>query len=135
MRGIKLCTLETHRDARGELVAFEEGSNLAFAPQRFFYIRGGSPDVTRSGHATSAHEVIVILAGAVSVDLDNGDERQTIRLASADGALWIQPGVWVRLRAFAAGTLLLVAASRRYAETRNYDAPQPDLIPDPSVGA
>jgi hypothetical protein len=129
MRGVDCRKLKINRDTRGELVAFEKGCNLEFTPQRFFYIRVESSDAIRAGHATSNQEALIILTGAVTVDLDNGAERQTLRLAGADSAICIQSGVWVRLRAFAAGTLLLVAASLRYDETNYYDTPQPHLIP------
>ena len=129
MEGVEVYPLEVHRAANGELTALEEDCNLGFPLRRVFYIRADSADAVRSGHATSADEAIIALAGGVTIEVDNGRQKETVRLEDGARALWIQPGVWVLLRGFAPGTLLLVASSRLYAETRHYDTPQPHLIP------
>jgi dTDP-4-dehydrorhamnose 3,5-epimerase len=116
---------------RGDLLALEQGSNLEFALQRVYCIGVDSAAVIRAEHACSARQVIIAMTGAVIIDLDNGHERSTLRLIPSGSALSIQAGMWLRLRGFLKGTVLLVAASRTYADTAYYDKPQPHLIAEP----
>lgn len=128
IRGANLFQTTTHIDSRGELTAFEGDSNLGFALRRVFFIRVDLPNTIRAEHACSSAQVIMVLSGAVSVDLDNGRERRTLRLVQGRRVLWLSAGMWLRLRDFLSGTVLSVAASRTYADTVYFDAPQPDLI-------
>jgi WxcM-like, C-terminal len=126
--GVEVYPLKAHRGTGGELTALEEDCNLGFPLRRVFYIRADSAKTVRAEHASSAEMVLIALAGAVTVDVDNGSQKEAVRLDDGSYALSIRPGVWVRLRGFAPGTLLLVASSRLYAETHHYDTPQPALI-------
>ena len=128
-RGAEMVTLSVNADERGELVAFEEGWNLGFPLRRFFCIRVRDGHATRAAHSCSCHELVIALTGAVTVDLDNGSERERVRLSAGDRALWIQPGVWRRFRDFLPDTVLVAAASEPYSATHNWDSPQPQLIP------
>jgi dTDP-4-dehydrorhamnose 3,5-epimerase len=128
IRGAFLFKANAHRDARGELVAFEQGSNLEFALRRVYYINVGSSAVIRAEHACSAEQVIIALAGAVTVDMDNGIEKRSLSLFPGEKALCVRAGVWLRLRSFQTSTILLVAASRAFADTVYFDTPQPNLI-------
>jgi hypothetical protein len=126
--GVELYPLHAHRNPSGELTALEEHCNLGFPLRRVFYIRADSADAVRSEHASSADEAIIALSGGVTIEVNNGRQNETVRLECGDRALWIQPGVWVRLRGFTPGTLLLVASSQLYADTRHFDTPQTHLI-------
>jgi hypothetical protein len=126
--GVELRRVKTHRDARGELAAFESGDELGFELRRVFYIRANPVDAVRAEHAVSADELIVVLAGGVTVDLDNGVERQTLCLGDIGCALLVRAGVWLRLRNFEPATVLMVLASLSYGETRYFERPQPALL-------
>jgi hypothetical protein len=128
IRGASLFQTATHVDSRGELTALDSGSNLGFALQRVFFIRVDHPSTIRAEHACSAEQVIMVLSGAVSVDIENGRERRTLRLVQGRRALWLSAGMWLRMRDFLTGTVLSVAASQTYADTVYFDTPQPDLI-------
>jgi hypothetical protein len=128
IRGASLFETTIHVDSRGELTALDSDSNLGFALQRVFFIRVDLPNTIRAEHACSAEQVIIVLSGAVSVDIENGRERRTLRLVQGRRALWLSAGMWLRMRDFLSGTVLSVAASRTYADTVYFDAPQPDLI-------
>ncbi len=120
--------MKIHRDERGELGVLESGAELGFDIKRAFYIKVDRAGVVRGEQAKSASEVIGALAGAVTIDLDNGSERQTLTLIDATKALRIQAGVWLRLRDFSPGAVLMVASPQRYADTIAYSAPRPDLL-------
>jgi len=128
MNGVELLTLAIHEDERGCLVALEEQGGLPFAPRRIFYITVPDSSSIRAGHAGTSEELIITITGAVKVELDNGIQQSTLRLADSNKALWVRPGVWLRIKEFAPGTVLLVVASLLYAETRHYNEPQPRLI-------
>ena len=125
IEGVELMTNVVHMDERGSLVALEEEDGIPFTPRRIFYITVSDPTSERAGHAGTSEELIIIMTGAVTVELDNGIRQANLRLAGSQKALWIRPGVWLRLKAFSPGTILLVVASLTYAETRHFNRPQP----------
>ncbi|WP_043749895.1 sugar 3,4-ketoisomerase [Methylobacterium nodulans] len=125
---MSLLPQRVHADARGELVAFEEFENVPFVPKRVFVVKVDAPGPARGGHANSCDELITVLSGAVTVEVDNGSERATVRLAGHDEALWIQGGILIRLCGFVPSTILLVCASERYKDTQHYDEARPDLM-------
>jgi hypothetical protein len=126
--GVSLLPQRVHADARGELVAFEEFENVPFSPRRVFVVKVDGPGPDRGGHANSCDELISVLNGAVTVEVDNGGERGAARLTGHDEALWIRAGILIRLCDFAPGTILLVCASERYEDTRHYDEARPELM-------
>lgn len=132
MRGVEHHSVAGHADGRGVLHSFEEGGPLPFAIARVFTIQGCGADTERACHAVTAHQALVAVAGGVTADLDNGSVRSQVRLERPDDVLVIRPGVWVRLHGFAAGTVLLVASSQRFADVRYFATPQPGLV-EPSA--
>lgn len=128
MRGIERLPLAGHADQRGVLHAFESGAPLPFELARIFTIQGCPAHAVRACHAVTAHQAIIALTGAATADIDNGGERLSLRLEHAAEALLLWPGVWLRLRLFSAGTVLLVASSQRFANVLYFDTPQPHLI-------
>lgn len=128
IRGVTLLDLEVFHDSRGDLVAIDEPSNLPFPLRRVFYMKVGHTTTTRANHATSSDLMITPVAGAVTVDLDNGHEQLSVRLATPDRGLWTRPGIFISLRDFAKETVLLFCASVHVRDTRYFRAPQPELI-------
>ena len=128
MRGVSSLIRRTFVDRRGKLHAFEAFDNLPFSPQRVFLIEVGAGTIDRGGHANSCDEVIVVLQGSVTVELDNGEECDSIRLSKSADPLWISAGVVIRLTKFAPESTLLVCASERYQQTLHYPKPQAHLI-------
>ncbi len=125
--GTRLVKLPKHADSRGCLIALDRDQSLPFDVRRVYWIQGDVKSV-RGEHATSAHCAMVALRGAVEVDLDNGLEQTSVRLSRTDQALCIHAGVWLRIRNFANGAILLVAASQLYAESVYFDRPNPGLL-------
>ena len=128
--GAAILTSPFHPSSREGMSCFEQGHNVPFACRRVFYIAVDSDPIDRGGHANSCDELIVAVSGAVRVAFDNGVERGVVRLAAPDRALWLRAGLLIDLRDFAAGTVLMVFASQPFAETRHFDRPQPQLIPE-----
>lgn len=123
IEGVALLPQIVHSDARGNLVSFEEFGNVPFFPKRVFVITVDRLGPDRGGHANSCDELISVIDGAVTVEIDNGVERRAVRLDGYHEALWIRAGVMIALREFEPGTALLVCASERYEDTRHFDKP------------
>lgn len=121
IEGAHWVDLSRHGDARGLLTVFDP-DDLPFPLARYFIIEAG-PGQVRAQHASSAHELFAIIRGSVTCDLDNGSERQTVVLAPGERGIWVEPGVWVRLHAFAEDTIMGVAASLRYRDTSQWPVP------------
>jgi len=122
--GVDLLPQVVHSDSRGNLVSFEEFGNVPFCPKRVFVITVDGPGPARGGHANSCDELISVISGAVTIEIDNGESRRSVRLDGRDEALWIRAGVLIVLKEFAPGTALLVCASERYEDTRHFDCPR-----------
>ena len=120
-----LLDLEVNEDPRGILAAFDDLTNLPFRLKRFFFIRIQETDVVRGEHASSGQQLIAVACGAMTADLDDGSKRASVVLKPDRQALHLMPGVWLRMRAFEPGTVIVVAASQTFAETRYFSAPQP----------
>ena len=121
--GVAFCSWDEFPDARGTLGVVELQRDFGFVAQRIFYIRVEDADVVRAEHAVSATQALLLLSGSVTVDLDNGRETQTLTLPGHGTGLVIAGGVWRRLRDFAPPTILLVASSRSFRETRSEPSP------------
>lgn len=121
---VKLLDLVCNEDDRGSLVVIEEQDNLPFIPKRIFFINVHSSSSVRAGHSSSSEELIVAVNGAVTIDLDNGEQQISLRLEEKNKALWLRPGVWLKLTEFTPGTILLVAASILFSETQHFKKPQ-----------
>jgi dTDP-4-dehydrorhamnose 3,5-epimerase-like enzyme len=128
LRGTKLVKLPDHADSRGCLIALDRDQSLPFDIRRVHCIYQASAKSIRGEHATSAHCALVAVQGAVDVDLDNGQEQTSLRLSRSDEALCIHAGVWLRLRNFVDEAIVLVTASRLYAESAYFDHPNPELL-------
>lgn len=126
IKGVFLLELDVHDDNRGSLVVLEENT-LPFNPRRIFFITVPDSSIVRAGHAIISEELIVPVAGAVTIDLDNGEQKSTVRIAKRNQAIWIRSGIWLKLREFEPGTILLVAASLPYAESGHLESPR---LPD-----
>jgi hypothetical protein len=128
VHGTRLVVVPRHSDERGCLIAFDRNQSLPFDVRRVYCIYAGGPDAVRGEHATSAHCALVALQGSVDVDLDNGREHASVRLPDTGQALCIHAGVWLRVRGLSANAIVLVAASRLFADSIYYTRPNRELL-------
>ena len=131
VRGVRLLDIDRITDPRGSLLALGSTSLVGFDVKNVFFIRDCPPEASRAEHASSSDEAIIALNSAVTVDLDNGSERESLRLASPETALILQPGVWLRLREFSQDTALVVLSSQAHSDVVRFDAPNPALLDHP----
>jgi len=112
-------------DDRGKLVCMECGKHVPFAIKRVFVLHDLAPGGVRGNHAhRTCHQFLVVVAGALIVELDDGNSRRQHLLADRNRALHIPPMNWIVLREFDANTVCMVLASEPYDPSdyiRNYE--------------
>lgn len=102
-------------DERGTLVALERGHGVPFAIERVYYLYGAPGDAERGFHAHRRLEQIAIaVSGSCTFLLDDGEQREEVRLDSPEVGLLMRPLVWHEMRDFSSDCVLLVLASGRF---------------------
>lgn len=116
--GVRGCWLERlphFSDMRGSLTPLELGKGLPFVPQRVFLVYGVPSNHVRGEHAHHRCEQFLVAAhGAVSVVVDDGENRREVRLEDATIGLYLAPMVWGIQYKFDPQSVLTVAASHAY---------------------
>ena len=122
---IKKYTFPPHGDARGQLVAIEEGKDLPFPIRREYYIYDTLPDVRRGYHAhRNLEQILICVNGSCKIHLDNGRETAEVLLDKPNEGLYLANDIWREMYDFTEGAVLMVLASMPYDEKdyiRNYD--------------
>nr|WP_277923215.1 MULTISPECIES: FdtA/QdtA family cupin domain-containing protein [unclassified Sphingomonas] len=122
----KLIDLKVRGDARGSLIAIEQGPELPFAVQRVYYIYGTVADTARGFHAHHAlQQLAICVAGSCTMVVDDGSQRCEVLLDRPDRGLQIGSPIWREMHDFSPDCVLLVLASEPYDEAdyiRDYQA-------------
>ncbi|GLT17528.1 isomerase [Vibrio zhanjiangensis] len=125
VQGSQLIEFPNYEDMRGSLVVCEYEKHLPFSPKRSFFVHSVETDKVRGEHAHIAcHQVLVAVAGSLSVVVDNGKDRDEIVLDSPCFGLHIPNCVWGIQYKFSRDAVLMVYASELYEDgdyIRNYD--------------
>ena len=113
-------------DDHGWLVALEAERNVPFPVRRVYYIYGTRPGVHRGRHAHhQLRQVLVCLNGACTILLDDGRQREEVRLTGNTEGLVLDPMIWHEMYDFSPGCVLIVLADAWYEEAdyiRDYAA-------------
>jgi dTDP-4-dehydrorhamnose 3,5-epimerase-like enzyme len=124
--GSVLIPLTVKGDARGSLIAIEQGREMSFEITRVYYLFGTRPGVTRGLHAhRKLRQFAVAIAGSCNMLLDDGTCQETIRLEDPAQGLLLSPLVWHEMTDFTPDCVLMVLADAPYDESdyiRDYDA-------------
>jgi len=128
VKGVGQCrivTLPRFRDDRGSLT-FIEPPLIPFEIRRVYYLYDMPDTATRGAHGhRRLEQVMIAVAGALDVELDDGRQKRSFRLSRPDEGLYIAPMIWRALTNFSAGSVCVVLASERYDEAdyfRDYAA-------------
>lgn len=116
------------RGGNGELMMVQGGMAsdgdpmqcLPFDIKRVLVIKGMKPYDLRGGHTHhKTQQVVCAISGGCLVELDNGKEKECVRLDSLNQGLLLSPYVWHVMSDFEPNTVLLVLADSEYDE-RDY---------------
>ena len=109
--GVKLIEFAQYTDGRGTLTPIERKNDIPFEIKRVFYIYNLHPDSKRGEHAHRlCQQVIIPVSGGLIVQTK---QRKWV-LTSTNIGLFVPAGVYVTLRDFAPGTVVLVLCSELY---------------------
>lgn len=113
----RLIELKEIADARGKLVFAQEGDHIPFTVRRMFTLYGIPDGMARGGHAHRAqHQLLMLMAGACTVSIDNGESVSSVRLDQPNQLLYAPPMLWLDLTDFSPGAVCQVLASGLYDE-------------------
>lgn len=115
--GCALDELTVKGDARGRLVALEQGREVPFDIARVYYVYATEPGVARGFHAhRRTRQYAVAVSGSCTMLLDDGQQRAELWLDRPDRGLFIPPMVWHEMHDFSPDCVLLVLADALYDE-------------------
>ena len=103
-------TFPSSFDDRGKLTFIEGSHDFPFDIKRVYYIYDVEKSTARGFHAhKKLEQYLICLNGTCKIALDDGNERETVTLCSANEGLYIAPGIWRERCGFAgAGVRLLL---------------------------
>jgi hypothetical protein len=111
----RLSTVDLITDHRGELMVRQVGTNLPFDPKRVFVIMHVPGKHIRGDHAhKELHQYLVALSGSVKVVLDDGREREFVKLDTPRLGLYVRPMTWCTLYDYSPGAVVMCLASDVY---------------------
>ena len=120
VHGVKLVRLTAAVDLRGQLVAAQAPDQIPFDPSRIFVVFGVPSQEVRGEHAhRECAQFMIAASGAVSILVDDGQNREEFRLESRDMGLLVPPMTWGVQYKYTPDAALLVLASRPY-EAHDY---------------
>jgi acetyltransferase-like isoleucine patch superfamily enzyme len=124
--GAYVMGLDQAVDLRGSLIAAEAGKHVPFTPARVFLVYDVPSKEVRGAHAhKELEQFLICVAGSCAVVVDDGQARTEVAMDSPRHGLYLPPRVWGIQYKYTADAVLLVLASRPYAESdylRDYDS-------------
>ena len=107
---------EVGSESSGYIASTQLAQDIPFKIKRVFWTYGTPKGVLRGQHANKAtEEVLVALAGTITVETDTGRGTETFVLSSPTEGLYIPAMCWTNLR-FKEGTMALCLASTDFDE-------------------
>ncbi len=106
------------RDHRGNLTFIESLRHVPFTIRRVYYLYDVPAGEMRGGHAHRAlQQCIISASGSFTVELDDGENRESHFLNAPYCGLYVPRMVWRELTNFSSGSICLVLASEEYDES------------------
>lgn len=105
-------------DERGSLVSLERFEDIPFSIHRVYYLFGLQPDLPRGFHAhKKLIQVAICIKGSCDILMDDGVNKEIVKLNSPSKGLLINPMQWHEMHDFSPDCVLLVLASDIYDES------------------
>jgi UDP-2-acetamido-3-amino-2,3-dideoxy-glucuronate N-acetyltransferase len=113
--GVTIHTLPFVEDMRGNLTAGEFERSVPFAVKRYFMVFDVQSKEVRGEHAhRRCHQFLVCARGSLSVVVDDGRQREELRLTAPNVGIYLPPLVWGVQYRYSRDAVLLVFASDYY---------------------
>ena len=117
VKDVKMVDLQTVVDDRGALMVAEVGHHVPFPIARVFAISGVEDGGRRGGHDHQAlNQLMVCLAGAVDVSIDDGEDSRVFKLDTPAQGLHVPPSLWAEQTYRGTGAVLMVLCDAAYDE-------------------
>lgn len=105
-------------DERGSLIALEKNHNVPFDIKRVYYIFDTKKGIERGFHAHfNLQQICIAVKGSCTFVLDDGKNREEIKLANPNKGLFIEGLMWREIKNFSEDCVLIVLASEQYDES------------------
>jgi hypothetical protein len=115
---VRWLAVPSHGDERGVLSVLESGIDLPFEVKRVYCLHHVEHE--RGGHAhRDTHQLVMAVAGRVEMLLSDGRETRSWVLDDPTRGLLLGPMLFIRMREFAPGTVVVVLASTHYDKKRS----------------
>lgn len=93
-------------------------NNLPFEIKRVLVMKDMKPNDSRGGHTHhQTRQILFAVTGGCVVQMDNGKEKDSVKLNKLNQGILLEPYVWHVMKDFEPGTILLVLADTEYDET------------------
>lgn len=105
------------KDETGELGVAEFGKEFNFYIKRTFFLRGIGANDSRGFHShKDLKQVIICLSGSFTIKLDQGNEKQEIKMTSNNNCIYLDGKVWREMHSFSEDSIILVLCDREYEQ-------------------
>lgn len=109
--------LQSIGDTRGSLIVANQGKEIPFNFRRVYFLHQVPPGESRGHHAhRRLEQVLVCVAGAVEVTVDDGTQSRMVPLVEPSTGLYIPPMIWRGLSRFSESAVVLSIVSEKYDE-------------------
>lgn len=124
MEKVRYIQFEKHVDYDGMLSVAESQRNIPFEIKRVFWIENVTKNGIRGNHASKNCEFVYIcIRGSVEIEIDDGVGKNNYQLSYDNpNGLYLSPDVWMKVFHFSDEAILLVLASKTYAENCYYES-------------
>jgi len=114
--GVQLLKFPDFKNATGTLCFGQYQTHIPWIIKRFFMIYDTPANASRGHHGHKyAAQLMICVAGQVSVLLDDGENRQEVLLSSPDVGLLLSPMIWSSQVYRMTGSVLLVLTPEEHA--------------------
>lgn len=115
VKNCQIIALPTISDQRGSLSFGENEKHWPFKVERVFWTYNIKEGEQRSDHAHRTSQMVLFpLGGGWSIEIDDGTNKQQLRMDDPGVGILIPPLVWCRLYDFDKGACCVSLASDRY---------------------
>lgn len=119
-KGYALIKFPSFETKGGVLTMLERGEKISEVPfeiKRVLVTKCGKSSGERGAHTHhKSRQIFFALSGACAVEMDDGKNKTTVRLSSANEGLLMEPYLWHTVKDFEENTITLALFNTKYDE-------------------